>query len=146
MKRVASVFVVLALTLVASPSAAPTKESWRVLSRATVAGDQQIAVVVAAKRRTTRLAVRVRATEQPATAELHTVVTCNKEGPSGPGVFSRRDKFTVQAPALRVLQLPIAYPENCGVTVIGITHTVQWGHMTIAILASCTVQTNGRCA
>ena len=145
MKRVASVFVVLALASVASASAAPTKERWRVIGRATVAGDQ-IAVAVAAKRRTTRLAVRVRATEQSATAELHTVVTCSKDGPFGPGVFSRRDKFTVTAPAFRVLRLPIAYPENCGVTVIGISHTVYMGHTTIEILAPCTVQINGSCA
>ena len=123
------------------------------IGRATDAeGGEQIAVAVAAKYRTTRLAVRVRVTGRPKTAELHTVVTCTKDGPFGPGIFSRRDKFTVTAPAFRLLRLPIAYPENCGVTAIGISNslrvvvgnTVQPGRISVEILAPCTVQIDGR--
>jgi hypothetical protein len=121
-------------------SSSSAQDGWRVIARGS---GEQVAIVSAAKRRTTKLAVRVRVKERPKTAAaLHTVVTCSKAGYLGIGVFSRRDKFNVTAPALRVLRLPIAYPENCGVTVIGTT-TAYAGHITVEILASCIVQTNG---
>ena len=126
MRRLVLVLCVLVfgLTLtLASASAVSAPEGWRVIGRATDAGTQ-VAVAVAAKRRTTKLAVRVRVTGAGTTAELHTVVTCSKAGYWGIGVFSRRDKFTVAVPAFRVLRLPIAYPENCGVTVIGMSDSV----------------------
>ena len=122
-------------------SSVSAQDGWRVIGRGTDSGDQ-VAVASAAKRRTTKLAVRVRVTGLPNTAELHTVVTCSKAGYFGIGVFSRRDKFRVTAPAFRVLRLPIAYPENCGVTVIG-TSTTHAGRITVEILAPCIVQTNG---
>jgi hypothetical protein len=102
------------------------------------------------KRRTTRLAVGVRVTGEPKKAELHTVVTCSKMGLLGPGIFSRRDMFRVRAPAMRVLRLPIAYPENCAVTAVGISKMFsrRW-RITIEILAQCTAQTfpaaKGKC-
>jgi hypothetical protein len=120
-------------------SSVSAQDGWRVIARGS--GDQ-VAIASAAKRRTTKLAVRVRVPGRPKTAELHTVVTCSKAGYLGIGVFSRRDKFTVTAPAFRLLRLPIAYPENCGVTVIG-TSTAHAGHITVEILALCIVQTNG---
>jgi hypothetical protein len=133
----ASASVSLAMPPASSSSA---QDGWRVIARGS--GDQ-VAIAGAAKRRTTKLAVRVRVPGRPKTAaELHTVVTCSKAGYLGIAVFSRRDKFTVTAPALRVLRLPIAYPENCGVTVIG-TSTAHAGHITVEILALCIVQRNG---
>ena len=139
-------FAMLALTASVSfamppASSVSAQDGWRVIGRGTDSGDQ-VAVASAAKRRTTKLAVRVRVTRLPSTAELHTVVTCSKAGYFGIGIFSRRDKFTVTAPAFRVLRLPIAYPENCGVTVIG-TSTTHAGRITVEILAPCIVQTNG---
>jgi hypothetical protein len=133
-------------------SAVSVEEDWRVIGRATDAGDQ-VAVVAAAKRRTTTLAVRVRVTGQPKTAKLHTVVTCSKVGPFGVTIFSRRDEFAVTAPALRVLPLPVRHPENCGVTAIGqsnsilrrVGDTVYSGRITVQILARCIVQTNAVC-
>jgi hypothetical protein len=122
-------------------SSVSAQDGWRVIGRGTDSGDQ-VAVASAAKRRTTKLAVRVRVTGLAKTAELNTVVTCSKAGYLGIGVFSRRDKFTVTAPAFRVLRLPIAYPENCGVTVIG-TSTAYAGRITVEILVPCIVQTNG---
>lgn len=135
-----------------SASAVSGEEGWRVIGRATDAGDQ-VAVAGAAKRRTTKLAVRVRVTGRPKTAELHTVVTCSKALYLGTGVFTRRDKFMVTAPAFRVLRLPVVYPENCGVTVVGISNSVSRvvgntayvGRITVEILARCIVQRNGAC-
>jgi hypothetical protein len=123
-----------------------------VIGRASDAGDQ-VAVIAAAKRRTTKLAVRVRVTGQPKAANLHTVVTCSKAGPFRVGIFSRRGEFKVTAPAMRLLRLPIAYPENYGVTAIGIANsiprrvgdTVHGARITVEILAPCIVQTNGAC-
>jgi hypothetical protein len=148
-KSLGSIFVVLAIAALASASAAPAKERWRVVARATDTGDQ-IAVAAAAKRQTTRLAVRVRVTGEPKKAELHTVVTCSKATGLGRRVFSRRDAFTVTAPAMRVLRLPIGYPENCGVIAIGIGRIFSpRGRITVEILARCTVQTfpaaKGKC-
>lgn len=134
----ASATVSLAMPPASSLSA---QDGWLVIGRGTDSGDH-VAVASAAKRRTTKLAVRVRVTARPKTAELHTVVICSKAGYLGTGVFSRRDKFNVTAPAFRVLSLPIAYPENCGVTVIG-TSTAYTGRITVEILAPCIVQTNG---
>ena len=135
----ASASVSLAMPPASSVSA---QDGWRVVGRGTDSGDH-VAVASAAKRRTTKFAVRVRVTGRTKTAaELHTVVICSKAGYLGTGVFSRRDKFNVTAPAFRVLPLPIAYPENCGVTVIG-TSTAYAGRITVEILVPCIVQTNG---
>jgi hypothetical protein len=58
------------------------------------------------------------------------------------------------APAMRVLRLPVPYPENCGVTAIGTSKSVvvhgaggsaYAGRLTIEILARCVVQTNRTC-
>jgi hypothetical protein len=135
-------------------SASSAQEGWRVIGRATNEGSgYQLAVAAAAKRRVTTLAVRVRVTGQPNTAELHTVVTCSKDGPLGTVVLSRRDELTLAAPAMRVLRLPVPYPENCGVTAIATSKSVvvrraggtHSGRLTVEILARCVVQTNRTC-
>jgi hypothetical protein len=154
----AAVAVIGAVTMVAASAsgslAMPSSsgDGWRMIARGIDSGDQ-VAVASAAKRRTTQLAVRVRVIGEPKTAELHTVVTCSKAGYLGIGVFSRRDKFTVTAPALRVLRLPIAYPENCGVVVIGMSNISirrpgkngYVGRITVDILVRCFTQKNGAC-
>ena len=140
-------FLVVTLASIASASAstAPTQagaERWRVIGRGTDAGDG-VAVAAAAKRRTSRLAVRVRVTGRPKRAQMHTVVTCSK---AGVGIYSRRDTFVLWPSAVRVLRLPIGYPENCGVTAIGVIQPVsRRGVITVEILAVCIVQRNGIC-
>jgi hypothetical protein len=69
--------LMLGFALLASASAAPAVNDWRVLARATDAGDQ-VAVVAAAKRRAQTFDVRVRVIGEPKTAKLHAVVTCSK--------------------------------------------------------------------
>jgi len=151
MKRLALVILLLGLGATVPVPAGSAEERWRVVARGTDTGDQ-VAVVAAAKRRTTALAVRVRVTGEPKTARLHTVVTCSKASPVGLVVSSRRQEFTMTAPAMRVLRLPMPYPENCGVTAIGIASSVLHrvgnavaAHITVEILAPCTAQTNGAC-
>ena len=88
---------------------------------------------------------------------VHAVVTCSKAGQLGIVVLSRSQEFTLNGPAMRQLQLPVAYPENCGVTVIGISNSVLrvvgdttvMGRLTLQILVPCVVQTfaaaRGKC-
>ena len=147
MKVLAFAFLVVTLASIASASASAAStqagaERWRVIGRGTDAGDG-IAVAAAAKRRTSRLAVRVRVTGRPKRAQMHTVVTCSK---AGFGIYSRRDTFVLWPSAVRMLRLPIGYPENCGVTAIGVIHPVsRRAVITVEILAVCSVQRNGIC-
>jgi hypothetical protein len=150
MKRLVCGGVLLVvLSSLAFASAGSAEVRWKVIARASDGGDQ-VAVVAVAKRRVTKFAVRVRVTGEPKTAKLHAVVTCSK---AGFGTFSRGQQFTLTGPAMRPLQLPVAYPENCGVTVIAIGNsvvrvvgdTVYTGRVTVEILAPCVVQTDGGC-
>jgi hypothetical protein len=153
MKTLVLVILLLGLGASVSVPAGSAEERWRVVARGTDTGDQ-VAVAAAAKRRVTAFAVRVRVMGEPKSARLHAVVTCSKVGP-GPGghvVSSGRQEFTMTAPAMRVLRLPMPYPENCGVTAIGIAsgflHRVgnaTAAHITVEILVPCIVQRNGVC-
>jgi hypothetical protein len=152
MTRLALVIIVLGLGASVAVPAGSAEERWRVIARGTDTEGGGVAVVAAAKRRMTAFAVRVRVSGEPKTATLHTAVTCSKFTPVGPVVSSRRQEFTVTAPAMRVLRLPMPYPENCGVTAIGIASSFLHrvgnalsAHIRVEILDRCTVQTNGAC-
>jgi hypothetical protein len=113
----------------------------KVLRRAT---GGQIAVVGVGKSRATKFAIRAKVKGTPKTVKVHAVVLCSKDGPIGTVTLSRSQRFTLTGPAMKVLQLPIAGPENCGVTAIGISRAFDGrllGRLTLQILAPCTVQT-----
>jgi hypothetical protein len=151
-KRLALVILLLGLGASVAVPAGTAEQRWRVVARGTDSGDQ-VAVAAAAKRRMTAFAVRVRVVGEPKTARLHAVVTCSRVGPpSGLVVSSRRQQFTMTAPAMRVLRLPMPNPENCGVTAIGVAsdllHRVgnaPAAYITVEILVPCIVQRNGVC-
>jgi hypothetical protein len=115
-----------------------------VIARASDGGDQ-VAIVAVAKRRVTQLALRAKVTGSSKTAKLHTVVTCSKAGPFGIVTLSRTQVFTLTGSEMKVLQLPMPFPENCGVTAIGVSHSIQrtvgnttyLGRLTLQILAPC---------
>ena len=81
------------------------------------------------------------------------MVLCSKAGPVGIVTLSRSQRFTLTDSAMRRLQIPMVYPENCGVTAIGISNavsrrvgnTVYTGHIVMEILAPCVVQRNSGC-
>lgn len=133
--------LLIVLSSLAFVSAGSAAERWKVIARGSDGGDQ-VAVVAVAKRRMTKFAVRARETDGPMTVKMHAVVTCSIAGPLGIVTLSRSQRFTLTGSAMRELQLPVAHPENCGVTAIGIGHAVR-GRLTVQILAPCTVQTNG---
>jgi hypothetical protein len=148
--------LVTALSLLAFASAAAAPEHWKVIARGSSGGDD-VAIVAVAKRRVTELAVRANVTGSARTAKIHTVVACSKIEPFGIVTLSRAQDFTLTLPGMKVLQLPMPFPENCGVTAIGISHsilrvvgnTTYLGRLTLQILAQCTVQTfpaaRGKC-
>lgn len=148
--------VVTVLSLLSFASAGAASQHWKVIARASDGGDQ-VAVVAAAKRRVTKLAIRARVTGSSKTAKLHTVVTCSKATYLGIVTLSREQKFTLTGREMKVLQLPMPFPENCGVTAIGISNSIQRvvgnttyaGRLTLQILAPCVVQTfaaaRGKC-
>jgi hypothetical protein len=92
--------------------------SWRVIAET---GGNQAVVATASTRRATRFAVRVSVTGHPKRAEVVAFVAC---GVGGPGVLMKRTAFTVQAPATKVLPLPMSQPSICGVTVFGYSSSV----------------------
>jgi hypothetical protein len=142
MKRLVCVGALLAVLLSLAPASAGSAEGrWKVLKRAT---GGQIAVVGVGKSRATKFAIRAKVKGTPKTVKVHAVVLCSKDGPIGTVTLSRSQRFTLTGPAMKVLQLPIAYPENCGVTAIGISRAFDGrlvGRLTLQILAPCTVQT-----
>jgi len=142
MKRLVCVAVLLAVLLsFASASAGSAEGRWKVLRRAT---GGQIAVVAVGKSRATKFAIRAKVKETPKTVKMHAVVLCSKDGYLGTVTLSRSQRFTLAGSAMKVLELPIAYPENCGVTAIGISRAFDGrlvGRLTLQILAPCTVQT-----
>src|SRR5580765_295752 len=142
MKRLVCAGVLLAVLLSLAPASAGSAEGrWKVLRRAT---GGQIAVVAVGKSRATKFAIRAKVKGTPKTVKVHAVVLCSKDGPIGTVTLSRSQRFTLTGPAMKVLQLPIAYPENCGVTAIGISRALDGrllGRLTLQILAPCTVQT-----
>lgn len=125
---------------------------WKVIARGSDNGDQVVSVSVG-KDRPTKFAVRARVTGEPKTVKVHAVVLCGKAGYFGMATLSRSQRFTLTDSAVRELQLPMAYPENCGVTAIGVSNavvrrvgdTVYTGHIIVEILAPCVVQRNGGC-
>ena len=113
------------------------------LARATDSGSQIVAVGVG-KSRATKFAIRAKVKGTPKTVKVHAVVLCSKLGYLGPVTLSRSQRFTLTGSAMKVLQLPVASPENCGVTAIGISKAFDGrvqGRLTLQILAPCTVQT-----
>ena len=142
MKRLVCVAVLLAVLLsFASASAGSAEGRWKVLRRAT---GGQIAVVAVGKSRATKFAIRAKVKGTPKTVKVHAVVLCSKDGYLGTVTLSRSQRFTLTGSAMKVLELPIAYPENCGVTAIGISRAVDGlreGRLTLQILVPCTVQT-----
>jgi hypothetical protein len=152
MKILPLVILLLGLGAFVSVPAGSAQERWRVIARGTDTEGGGVAVVAAAKRRMSgSFAVRVRVSGEPKTAKVHAVVTCSRAGPGGHVVSSRRQEFAVTAPAMRVLRLPMPYPEECGVTAMGIASSLLHrvgnasAHITVEILARCTVQRNGAC-
>ena len=104
----------------------------------------QIAVIGVGKSRATKFAIRAKVKGTPKTVKVHAVVLCSKDGYLGTVTLSRSQRFTLTGPAMKVLQLPIAYPENCGVSAIGISRAFDGrflGRLTLQILVPCTVQT-----
>jgi hypothetical protein len=144
MKWLVCVGVLLAVLLsLASASAGSAEGRWKVLARAT--GGQN-AVVGVGKNRATRFAIRAKVKGTPNTVKVHALVLCSKDGYLGPVTFSRSERFTLTGSAMKVLELPIAYPEMCGVTAIGISRAFDGrvvGRLTLQILVPCTVQTSG---
>ena len=142
MKRLVCVGVLLAVLLSLAPASAGSAEGrWKVLRRAT---GGQIAVVGVGKSRATKFAIRAKVKGTPKTVKVHAVVLCSKDGYLGTVTLSRSQRFTLAGPAMKVLQLPIAYPETCGVTAIGISRAFDGrflGRLTLQILVPCTVQT-----
>jgi hypothetical protein len=148
--------LVTVLSLLAFASAGAAPEHWKVIARASDGGDQ-VAIVAVAKRRVTQLAIRAKVTGSSKTAKLHTVVTCSKATSLGIVTLSRAQKFTLTGPEMKVLQLPMQFPENCGVTAIGTSNsilrvvgkTTYLGRLTLQILVPCVVQTfsaaRGKC-
>jgi hypothetical protein len=129
------------LSSLAFASAGSAQERWKVVARGS-SGSDQVAVVSVAKRRATKFAVRAKMAGTPKTTQVHAVVTCSKIGPLGPVTLSRSQRFALRGSEMRELRLPIPYPENCGVTVIGIR--AEYGdRFTVQILVPCTVQTLG---
>jgi hypothetical protein len=144
MKRFVCVGVLLTvLSYVAFASAGSTQGHWKVLARASDSGEQ-VAAVGVGKSRATKFAVRARVTGEPKAVKVHAVVLCSKAGPSGIVTLSRSQRFTLTGSAIKELELPIAYPENCGVTAIGISHAYR-GRLTMQILVPCIVQRTGEC-
>jgi hypothetical protein len=127
-------------------------EAWKVIARGSDNGDQVVSVGVG-KDRPTTFAVRARVTGEPKAMKVHAVVLCGKAGYFGMATLSRSQRFTLADSAMRELQLPMVYPENCGVTAIGVSNavvrrvgdTVYTGHLIMEILAPCVVQRNGGC-
>ena len=134
--------LLIVLSSLAFASAGSAGERWKVIARGSSSGDQ-VAVVAVAKRRMTQFAVRVRVTGEPRTTRLHTVVTCSKALWVGVGTYSRGQRFTLTGSEMKRLQLPVAGPENCGVTAIAIGNSARQARITVQILAPCVVQTAG---
>ena len=148
MKRFVCVGVLLTvLSYVALASAGSAHGRWKVLARASDSGEQ-VAAVAVGKSRATKFAVRARVTGEPKAVKVHAVVLCSKAGPFGIVTLSRSQRFMLTASAMKELELPIAHPETCGVTAIGISHAYR-GRLTMQILAPCIVQTlpaaKGKC-
>jgi hypothetical protein len=142
MKRLVGGGVLLmVLSSLAFASAGSAQERWKVLARGSSSSDG-VAIVAVAKRRATQFAVRARVTGTPQTVKLHAVVTCSKDTLLGVATVSGQERFALAGPALRVLKLPVAYPENCGVTAIGVGNAAR-GRITVQILVPCIVQTLG---
>jgi hypothetical protein len=101
-------------------------------------------VIGIGKNRATQFAIRAKVKGTPKTVKVHAVVLCSKDGYLGTDTLSRSQRFTLTGSAMKVLELPIAYPERCGVTAIGISRAFDGrsvGRLTLQILAPCTVQT-----
>jgi hypothetical protein len=144
MRRLVCVGVLLAVLLsLAFASAGSAEGRWKVLARAT---GGQIAVIGVGKNRATKFAIRAKVKGTPKTVKVHAVVLCSKDGYLGTVTLSRSQRFTLTGSAMKVLELPIAYPERCGVTAIGISRAFDGrrvGRLSLQILVPCTVQTRG---
>lgn len=142
MKSVACVGVLFAVLLsLTSASAGSAEMRWKVLTRAT---GGPITVIGVGKNRATKFAIRAKVKGTPTTVKVHAVVLCSKDGYVGTVTLSRSQRFTLTGSAMKVLELPIAYPERCGVTAIGISRAVDGrreGRLTLQILVPCIVQT-----
>lgn len=144
MKRLVCVGVFFAVLLsVASASARSAEGRWKVLARAT---GSHIAVIGVGKNRATKFAIRAKVKGTPKTVKVHAVVLCSKDGYLGAVTLSRSQRFTLTGSEMRVLELPMAYPERCGVTAIGISRALDGrrvGRLTLQVLVPCIVQTSG---
>lgn len=144
MKRLVCVGVLLAVFVsLASASAGSAEGRWKVVRRAT---GGQVAVVAVGRSRATKFAIRAKVKGTPKMVKVHAVVLCSKVGYLGLVTLSRSQRFMLTGPAMKVLQLPIAYPEHCGVTAIGISNAFDGrvlGRLTLQILVPCNVQLTG---